>query len=693
MRAQSPTSRRHLQLFIIPMLALAMLLASSGRAAAETVPLPSGAATGSARSTTLESTSCPSTGNCVAVGAYNASGNVEQGLIETESGGTWTATEAPVNGLGATDSYLSSVSCPSTGNCIAIGGYDGPANASLALVETETNGVWSDSELPLASIGYSGYEMDFNAVSCSGVGGCVAVGTYSDSSNHEQAFVASDSAGTWAVSKVNMSGLGTGANPSAQLVTASCPSAGSCAAVGSYEDSSNHEQGLIDTETNGNWTASRADLSALSSIATNPGLQLTSVSCPSAGDCTAVGKYTDASLPDGSWQGLVVSSTGGVWSDAAEFKLPANASFTNPSHTAQPGLGIDSVSCSSPGNCMTVGSYSATSANLEDALELTETNGGWATGVAMTPPTAVYTPSPNEQLNSVVCLAQGPCTVLGIYTDAGGFTDAWVVSQKGTAASAASVELTAAQTDGTATVGCSPSDYCAAAGYSESAGASFPFLLDPPGAPTSQSAAVGITQAQVAWTAPGDTGGLPITGYSTTANDLTNAGRGGQTQSVGTTGGPIFSGLTPGDYYTFTITPASVLGNGIPVTTASVWVPWTNAQLLASLSGLLAPKGTPSHLKKLRRSHGYTFSWTPLEAGRAAVRWYVTTGRGKHRKKRLIGSGSATATSAAAIKLHVSLTRLGRRLVKADHRLRVQAKVTFVGGTTSVTRTRTFTLH
>jgi hypothetical protein len=698
MRGQSPAARRQLQLFISSLLVVATLLAVCGRAAAETVPLPSGAAAGSSRSTELVSTSCPAAGNCVAVGSYHDSANATQGLIETESDGIWAASEAPTTGLGASYVGLTAVSCPSVGNCVAIGTYDNTSNTQQALLETETNGVWSGSELSLASIGYSGHEMDFNAVSCSGVGSCVAVGDYSDSSSYEQAFVASDSAGTWTASKVSMSGLGAGADPSAELVTVSCPAAGSCVAVGSYIDSSNHDQGLIDTETSGAWTASRVNVSALPSVATNPSLQLTSVSCPSAGDCTAVGRYTDASLPDGSWQGLVLSSSGAVWSDAAEFKLPANASFTNPSHTAQPGLGIDSVSCSSPGNCMAVGSYSATSANLEDALELTETNGSWATGVAATPPTAVYAPSPNEQLNSVVCLAQGPCTVLGIYTDSGGFTDAWVISQKGTATSAASIELTAAQTDGTATLSCSPSDYCAAAGYSQSAGTNFPFLLDPPGAPTSPSAQVGGTQAEVAWTTPADTGGLPITGYNTTANDLTDAGRGGQMQTVGTSGGPTFPGLTPGDSYTFTITPTSVLGDGIPVTTASVTVPsvtvpWTKAQLLASLSGLLAPKGTQSHLKKLRKTHGYTFTFKPLESGKVSVRWNQITGRGKHKRTHLVGSGSATTTGTTVAKVHVKLTAYGRRVVKSKRKLRLTATVTFASGTTSVARTHTFTLH
>jgi hypothetical protein len=692
MRAQPLTVGRPLRLVLSSILVLAALLLLTARASAETVPLPPGAIAGTSRSTQLLNTSCPSTGNCVAVGNYRDSLDAPQGLIETESGGVWAATEAPTMGLGATSSWLTDVSCPSAGNCVAIGGYD-VASVSHGLIETETNGVWTGAELPLTSIGSNGHEMDFNSVSCSAVGSCAVAGTYSDTSSYEQAFVATDAGGTWTASEISMTGLGTGANPYADLSGVSCAAAGSCAAVGSYVDSSGHDQGLIDTQAGGVWTPSKANLSSLPSVSSNPIAQLTSVSCPSAGACTAVGRYVDGSAPLGSYQGLVLSLTGAAWSAAAKFTLPANASFTNPGHVAQPGLAIGSVSCSSAGNCMAVGSYSATSTNSESALELSETNGSWATGVSPTPPTAVYTTSPNEQLNSVVCPAQASCTALGIYTDSSGFTNAWVVSQQGTVTSGASVVVTGAETDGSAALACSSSDYCTAVGYATSAGTTSPFLLDPPGAPTSLSAQIGITQGQVAWTTPADTGGLPLTGYSTTANDLTDPSRGGQTQTNGTSGGPVFSNLTPGDSYTFTVTPTSVLGNGIPATTASVSVPWTRAQLLASLAGLLAPHGAASRLKKLSRTHGYSFTWTPLEAGRVTVRWYQFTGRGKHRRKHLIGSGSATATSVSALKVHVTLSRLGRRLVKLGHRLHLTAIVTFVSGNTSVTRTHAFTLH
>lgn len=670
-----------------------MLLALCGRATAETVPLPSGAITGTARSTALESTSCPAAGDCVAVGNYRDSGNTPQGLIETESGGIWTAIEAPTTGLGSSTSWLSAVSCQSAGNCVAIGGYDNAAHVQLALIETETNGLWSGSQLSLTGIGYNGYEFDMNALSCTASGSCVAVGTYSTASAQE-AFVATESSGVWTPSQVNVSALGVGPDPSAELTSVACAAAGSCAAVGTFVDSSNHDQGLIDTESGGAWTASKPNMSSLPSVATNPYIQLNSVSCPAAGDCTAVGRYSDATGTEGSYEGLAVSSTNAAWAAAAKFALPADANFTNPGHIAQPGLNIDSVSCGSVGNCMAVGNYSATPANTQDALQLSEANGVWATGVAATPPTAVYTPSPSEQLNSVVCLAGGPCTALGIYTDANGLTDAWVTSQRGSSPSAASVPLTTAESDGQATLACSTSDYCAAGGYAQYSSTDYPFLLDPPAAPTGQSAAIAGTEGQVAWTPPADTGGLPITGYTTIANDTTDASRGGETQATGTSGAPVFTGLTPGDNYAFTITPMSALGNGIPATTASFWVPWTNAQLLASLSGLLAPRGTPSHLKKLRRSHGYSFTYTPLESGTVSIRWFHTSGRGKHRRQRLVGSGSVATNGTTPVKVHVSLTGLGRRLVRLDHRLRLTAKVTFVtDAKTTLTRTRTFTLH
>ncbi len=59
--------------------------------------------------------------------------------------------------------------------------------------------------------------------------------------------------------------------------------------------------------------------------ASNQFPDLTSVSCTSSGNCTAVGTYTDSSCND---QGLLLTQTAGIWA-AAEATLPGNAA-TNP---------------------------------------------------------------------------------------------------------------------------------------------------------------------------------------------------------------------------------------------------------------------------------------------------------------------------------------------------------------------------
>src|SRR5207248_2075359 len=86
----------------------------------------------------------------------------------------------------------------------------------------------------------------------------------------------------------------------------SCSSAGNCSAVGDYRDSSSNTQGLLLTQTGGVWSAAaKADVSALSP-ATNPFVVLSSVSCASAGNCSAVGYYIDGSS---TFQGLLLGTT------------------------------------------------------------------------------------------------------------------------------------------------------------------------------------------------------------------------------------------------------------------------------------------------------------------------------------------------------------------------------------------------
>ena len=58
----------------------------------------------------------------------------------------------------------------------------------------------------------------------------------------------------------------------------------------------------------------------------NPDAHLSSMSCASAGNCTAVGFYVDSS---GHGQGLLLTETSGTWATGVEPSLPVNAR-TNP---------------------------------------------------------------------------------------------------------------------------------------------------------------------------------------------------------------------------------------------------------------------------------------------------------------------------------------------------------------------------
>src|SRR5215469_12444531 len=71
--------------------------------------------------------------------------------------------------------------------------------------------------------------------------------------------------------------------------------------------------------------------------------QVSSVSCASAGNCSAGGFYKDSSLQS---QPFVVSKVHGSWRNAIRVPLPAAPAI------GQDGVGmVSSISCASAGNC------------------------------------------------------------------------------------------------------------------------------------------------------------------------------------------------------------------------------------------------------------------------------------------------------------------------------------------------------
>src|SRR5438309_1163548 len=150
-------------------------------------------------------------------------------------------------------------------------------------------------------------------------------------------------AASWAPGVEASAPAGAGPDPGVALGSVSCPSAGECSAVGTYTDSAGHGQGVLLTESAGTW-ATGVEATLPAGAGTNPAVSLSSVSCAAAGDCSAVGNYVDSS---GNVQGLLLTEAAGTWATGEEATPPADAL----SNTT---VGLDSVSCTSPSACSAV---------------------------------------------------------------------------------------------------------------------------------------------------------------------------------------------------------------------------------------------------------------------------------------------------------------------------------------------------
>src|SRR5260221_825042 len=308
-----------------------------------------------------------------------------------------------------------SVSCPSAGNCGAAGYYHNRGRRGF--VVSESNGRWRQAvEVPgLAALSKGGPGQVIE-VSCASAGSCAAGGFYRYGSGHHQGFVVSKSSGRWrqAIEVPGLAALNKGGD--AEVISVSCASPGSCAAVGFYTDRSGHQEGFVVSRSNGRWRQA-IEVPGLAALRKGPYARVQSVSCASAGSCSAGGFYaTDAS---GSTQAFVVSERNGSWGTAQE--VTANLS-TGPGGDAA----VDSVSCGSPGNCAAGGQYSASYSSGDQAFVISEVNGTWAAARAVA---GTLSCCGGAQVTSVSCASAGNCAAGGQY-DYGGWRPGGAVAGK-----------------------------------------------------------------------------------------------------------------------------------------------------------------------------------------------------------------------------------------------------------------------
>ena len=404
--------------------------------------------------------SCTSSAFCVAVGDYLDSGGVAQrdGLIDTYSGGTWTATVAPepaTNSAGAgpgTDAnghqvaHLESVSCASAGNCVAVGDYEDANGFVYGLIEVLSGGTWTATAAPEpATNGYGtapGTDTNtkqqgaLTSVTCVSATSCLAVGRYKDSDGNTFGLIETLASGAWTPTAAAepttdqvgaASGNTAGGAGVATLAAVECQSAVACLAVGKYNDADGNTIGLIEALASGSWSATAAPEPATNSLGTGPGYtsggagtaSLADVTCAptSGGVCIAVGRYTDTNAKT---YGLVETFASGAWTATAAPEPSTNAAGAGPGSDTTAGFGeLASVACPSATSCVAVGAYNDTNGKTYGLID-TYASGSWSASAAPVPATAGTDSDTlaNAELVSVACASATNCAATGWYTDA-----------------------------------------------------------------------------------------------------------------------------------------------------------------------------------------------------------------------------------------------------------------------------------
>jgi hypothetical protein len=313
---------------------------------------------------------------------------------------------------------VKSVSCGAADNCTAGGSYSDGAFHAHAFLVRERAGIWRKAiEVPGLGILSAGGAAVVGSVSCTSAGNCAAIGLYNDASGRAQNFVVNETKGIWG-NAIKVPGFGAlNKHGSVGYGFVSCASAGNCAAAGTYTDGSLRWQAFVVSERNGIWgNAIKMPGSATLNVGGKAGI--TSVSCASAGNCAAGGYYTDGS---GHTHAFVVSETNGTWRRAIE--VPGMATLLN----LAGGAGVNSVSCTSAGNCLAGGGY-RDSTGRRQAFVVREVNGTWRKAFQV-PGTGLLNWEGLASAESVSCATTGNCAAAGPYTDGGFQMQVYVASQ------------------------------------------------------------------------------------------------------------------------------------------------------------------------------------------------------------------------------------------------------------------------
>lgn len=286
----------------------------------------------------LNDVSCPDTTDCTAVGSFGSQGVGGPSVISITIGTNGQADSSQVSYYQGSNSYIgsfTSISCPSTGNCLAVGyTYDDSGNFHPAYAQ-ETSGVWGDVQQVATPAGDSNNE-SFTGVSCVDANDCVAVGNDEYTSTSSIIPIAdSFNSGVWGTVAELTTPTSYG-----YLYDVSCVDSSDCTAVGTDDNANNVATAPIEITLTGGVWGTAAELSSSDPTVTI----LKSISCVDSMDCTAVGQSND--INDG-YSNVDV---------ATETNVGGQGTWGSVVNLGQQGVGrMFSVSCVDSQDCTAVG--------------------------------------------------------------------------------------------------------------------------------------------------------------------------------------------------------------------------------------------------------------------------------------------------------------------------------------------------
>jgi hypothetical protein len=285
----------------------------------------------------LAGVSCARPSSCVAVGGYLATSGHRpfHTLAEAWNGTRWRLLTTPDPGP---SSELLAVSCATPDRCMAIGRYGFVSGRTMAEA-------WNGTRWRVLTTPDPVPDSKLDAVSCATPDRCIAVGTYPGAAWADRALAEAWNGTRWRVLKIP--------NPAryTSLSGVSCVTPDRCIAVGSYQGTGTARP-LAEAWNGTSWRLLQARAPSGAK-----GTSLSSISCPTAVRCIAVGTYSNAS---GRSLTMAEAWNGTSWR-LLQTRNPAgnNDSFLN------------SISCPQAARCVAVGSYHLTSGPFSDLI-LTE---------------------------------------------------------------------------------------------------------------------------------------------------------------------------------------------------------------------------------------------------------------------------------------------------------------------------------